>query len=149
MSSWPVLVFDIETIPDVVGLRALRQMDASVDDAGVYAAEIAERESLKRQVSEAKMKLMQAQVEPHFLFNTLGTLEHLIETDPAHAPTTEGTLLHSLPPACPERPQPHPRPRPAGRRVRVRCQRRGRQVAVQPCRLPCLMPDRVAVEPGG
>jgi predicted PolB exonuclease-like 3'-5' exonuclease len=43
MSSWPVLVFDIETIPDVAGLRALRQMDASVDDAGVYAAEIAER----------------------------------------------------------------------------------------------------------
>lgn len=43
MSSWPVLVFDIETIPDVAGLRALRQMDASIDDAGVYAAEIAER----------------------------------------------------------------------------------------------------------
>ena len=43
MSSWPVLVFDIESIPDVAGLRALRQMDASVDDAGVYAAEIAER----------------------------------------------------------------------------------------------------------
>jgi predicted PolB exonuclease-like 3'-5' exonuclease len=38
-----VLVFDLETIPDVGGLRALRQMDASVDDAGVYAAEIAER----------------------------------------------------------------------------------------------------------
>ncbi len=43
MWSWPVLVFDIETIPDVAGLRALRRMDASVDDAGVYAAEIAER----------------------------------------------------------------------------------------------------------
>ena len=43
MSSWPVLVFDIETIPDVAGLRALRQMDASVDDAGVYAAEMADR----------------------------------------------------------------------------------------------------------
>ena len=43
MASWPVLVFDIESIPDVAGLRTLRQMDASVDDAGVYAAEIAER----------------------------------------------------------------------------------------------------------
>jgi hypothetical protein len=48
MSSWPVLVFDIETIPDVAGLRALRQMDASVDDAGVYAAEIAERKERGR-----------------------------------------------------------------------------------------------------
>ncbi|MGZ5251523.1 MAG: 3'-5' exonuclease [Caldimonas sp.] len=40
---WPVLVFDIESIPDVAGLRALRQMDASADDAAVYAAEIADR----------------------------------------------------------------------------------------------------------
>ncbi|MEP6738936.1 MAG: 3'-5' exonuclease [Caldimonas sp.] len=43
MSSWPVLVFDIESIPDVAGLRALRGMDASADDATVYAAEIADR----------------------------------------------------------------------------------------------------------
>jgi predicted PolB exonuclease-like 3'-5' exonuclease len=43
MASWPVLVFDIESIPDVVGLRALRQMDASADDDAVYAAEIADR----------------------------------------------------------------------------------------------------------
>ncbi|MEO5881889.1 MAG: 3'-5' exonuclease [Caldimonas sp.] len=43
MSSWPVLVFDIESIPDVAGLRGLRQMDASVDDAAVYDAEIADR----------------------------------------------------------------------------------------------------------
>jgi predicted PolB exonuclease-like 3'-5' exonuclease len=43
MASWPVLVFDIESIPDVAGLRSLRQMDASVDDAAVYDAEIADR----------------------------------------------------------------------------------------------------------
>ena len=38
-----MLVFDIESIPDVAGLRAVRQMDPSLDDAGVYAAEIADR----------------------------------------------------------------------------------------------------------
>src|SRR3982751_2973822 len=43
MATAPVLVFDIESIPDVAGLRALRQMDPHLDDAGVYAAEIAER----------------------------------------------------------------------------------------------------------
>ena len=43
MPSSPVLVFDIESIPDVAGLRALRQIDASVDDDSVYAAEIADR----------------------------------------------------------------------------------------------------------
>jgi len=43
MASWPVLAFDIESIPDIAGLRALRPMDPGLDDAGVYAAEIADR----------------------------------------------------------------------------------------------------------
>jgi predicted PolB exonuclease-like 3'-5' exonuclease len=43
MSSWPVLVFDIETIPDIAGLRLLRSADASLTDAEVYAQECAER----------------------------------------------------------------------------------------------------------
>ena len=47
------------------------------------ATETAEAEQLKRQVVEARMAAMQAQVEPHFLFNTLASIDHLIETDPA------------------------------------------------------------------
>ena len=43
MASWPVLVFDIESIPDIAGLRSLRQMDPGTTDDAVYAAEIAER----------------------------------------------------------------------------------------------------------
>ena len=39
----PVLAFDIETIPDVAGLRLLRGGDPGLSDAEVYAAEIAER----------------------------------------------------------------------------------------------------------
>src|ERR1700738_4862521 len=39
----PVLAFDIETIPDVAGLRPLRGGEASLSDADVYAAEIADR----------------------------------------------------------------------------------------------------------
>ena len=41
----PVLAFDIETIPDVAGLRLLRGADPALSDAEVYAAEIAERAS--------------------------------------------------------------------------------------------------------
>jgi predicted PolB exonuclease-like 3'-5' exonuclease len=41
--SWPVLVFDIETIPDIAGLRLLRGADASLSDAEVHAQECAER----------------------------------------------------------------------------------------------------------
>ena len=39
----PVLVFDIETIPDVAGLRVLRGADPALSDAEVHAAEIADR----------------------------------------------------------------------------------------------------------
>jgi 3'-5' exonuclease len=43
VSGWPVLVFDIETIPDIAGLRRLRGADASTSDDAVLAAELAER----------------------------------------------------------------------------------------------------------
>ena len=38
-----VLAFDIETIPDVAGLRLLRGADPALSDGDVYAAEIADR----------------------------------------------------------------------------------------------------------
>ncbi|WP_439587079.1 3'-5' exonuclease [Hydrogenophaga sp.] len=41
--AWPVLVFDIESIPDVDGLRALRGASAVDTDEQVYAAWLAER----------------------------------------------------------------------------------------------------------
>jgi 3'-5' exonuclease len=41
--SWPVLVFDIESIPDVDGLRALRGAPADATDAQVYESWLTER----------------------------------------------------------------------------------------------------------
>jgi 3'-5' exonuclease len=41
---WPVLVFDIESIPDIAGLRALRGSAADATDEQVYAAWLAERQ---------------------------------------------------------------------------------------------------------
>ncbi len=41
--SWPVLVFDIESIPDMAGLRALRGVPPDVTDAQLYAAWAQER----------------------------------------------------------------------------------------------------------
>jgi len=60
------------------------------------ATEVAESESLKRQVVEARMAAMQAQVEPHFLFNTLASIDHLIETDPARASIMQKNLIALL-----------------------------------------------------
>jgi hypothetical protein len=60
------------------------------------ATETAESEQLKRQVVEARMAAMQAQVEPHFLFNTLASIDHLIETDPARASQMQKNLIALL-----------------------------------------------------
>jgi len=60
------------------------------------ATETAEAESLKRQVAEARMAAMQAQVEPHFLFNTLASIDHLIETDPTRASQMQKNLIALL-----------------------------------------------------
>ena len=60
------------------------------------ATEVAESESLKRQVIEARMAAMQAQVEPHFLFNTLASIDHLIETDPPRASKMQKNLIALL-----------------------------------------------------
>jgi signal transduction histidine kinase len=60
------------------------------------ATETAEAESLRRQVLEARMAAMQAQVEPHFLFNTLASIDHLIETDPKRASQMQKNLIALL-----------------------------------------------------
>ena len=62
----------------------------------VVATEMAESEALKRQVVEARMAAMQAQVEPHFLFNTLASIDHLIETDPPRASKMQKNLIALL-----------------------------------------------------
>jgi len=60
------------------------------------AQEVADAESLKRQVLEARMAAMQAQVEPHFLFNTLASIDHLIEVDPPRASRMQKQLIALL-----------------------------------------------------
>ena len=52
--------------------------------AALHKAE-ADRHLLSKQAIEAELKLMQAQVEPHFLFNTLASVQYLTETNPQQA----------------------------------------------------------------
>ena len=62
----------------------------------------ADRNRLSRQAIEAELKLMQAQVEPHFLFNTLASVQFLTETDPPRANMMLGHLLAYLRAALPQ-----------------------------------------------
>ena len=71
-----------------------RQIQAEAQAA--QAVQTAESESLKRQVVEARMAAMQAQVEPHFLFNTLASIDHLIEVDPRRASQMQKNLIALL-----------------------------------------------------
>ena len=62
----------------------------------------ADRSRLSRQAVEAELKTMQAQVEPHFLFNTLASVQYLIETDPPQAAKLLTHLLSYLRAALPQ-----------------------------------------------
>ncbi len=73
--------------------RAEKKADAAIA--------VADRETLQRQVVEARLQLLQAQVEPHFLFNTLAVVEHLIETAPARAAQMQRHLIEYLRAALP------------------------------------------------
>jgi hypothetical protein len=78
------------------GMKALMGGKVRADEKAKEANSIAEKEALLRQVSEAQMQMMQAQVEPHFLFNTLASVEYLIETDPPRAAAMQRSLISYL-----------------------------------------------------
>lgn len=52
----------------------------------------AERDAAARHAAEARLTLLQAQIQPHFLFNTLAALQHWVDTGDARA----APLLRSL-----------------------------------------------------
>ncbi len=95
MPSWPVLVFDIETIPDVAGLRALRQMDASIDDAGVYAAEIADRQA-RGKGDFMPLHLQRVLVISCVFRNAEGLRVHSIVDREADGTSQEGRVIQSF-----------------------------------------------------
>ena len=90
----PELAFLWIVASAIIKITYKRQIQAEAQAA--QATEAAEAESLKRQVVEARMAAMQAQVEPHFLFNTLASIDHLIETDPQRASVMQKNLIALL-----------------------------------------------------
>ncbi|MEI6738513.1 MAG: histidine kinase, partial [Pseudomonadota bacterium] len=56
----------------------------------------AEFANVNRQIVEAKLMALQAQVEPHFLYNTLANVQALTEVDPQQANLMTGHLIQYL-----------------------------------------------------
>ncbi len=77
-------------------IKASFKQQIQAEEKATAATYLAEAEQLKRQLVEARMAAMQAQVEPHFLFNTLASIDHLIETDPARASLMQKSLIALL-----------------------------------------------------
>ncbi|MDT7837746.1 sensor histidine kinase [Aquabacterium sp. OR-4] len=77
-------------------LKITYRQQIRAEATAAQAVETAEAESLKRQVVEARMAAMQAQIEPHFLFNTLASIDHLIEVDPQRASQMQKNLIALL-----------------------------------------------------
>jgi hypothetical protein len=79
-------------------VRKVAQADAKVKSA----QHVAEHEAMERQLAQARLQVLQAQVEPHFLFNTLAAIDFLIETDPHRASQMQKALITYLRGALPQ-----------------------------------------------
>jgi signal transduction histidine kinase len=60
-----------------------------------------ERSELERQALDARLHLLQAQVAPHFLFNTLANVQALVDSGSPHAPAVLRSLVQYLRAAVP------------------------------------------------
>jgi hypothetical protein len=94
MLYFPDLAFLIILTSIVIKASFKQQIEA--EEKATAATFMAEAEQLKRQLVEARMAAMQAQVEPHFLFNTLASIDYLIETNPARASLMQKSLIALL-----------------------------------------------------
>jgi hypothetical protein len=60
-----------------------------------------ERSQFERDALDARLRLLQAQVEPHFLFNTLANVRELVDSGSAQASAVLGSLIAYLRAAVP------------------------------------------------
>ncbi|GGY13332.1 sensor histidine kinase [Paludibacterium paludis] len=116
--SWPrlllatlglMIIGGIMNIPELVLLASLLLMVVKILAGGKREAELdasasrrrADVATLERRLAEARIEALQAQIEPHFLFNTLSSISQLIESDPSRAASMQRNLIDYLRSALP------------------------------------------------
>ncbi|MCQ4166053.1 sensor histidine kinase [Tahibacter harae] len=77
----------------------LRQRDSTVRNQALSFQ--LERERLERRALDARLRLLQAQVQPHFLFNTLANVRELVDSGSPQASAVLGSLIAYLRAAVP------------------------------------------------
>jgi len=94
----PVFMLIVASFIIKVVAGGKRRAELTADEA----TKRAETEQLERTVVEARMEALQAQIEPHFLFNTLASIDQLIQTDPPRASRMQQSLIRYLRSAMPQ-----------------------------------------------
>jgi len=94
----PVVFIILVSLIIKVVARGKRRAELTASEA----TRRAESEQLERAVLEARMEALQAQIEPHFLFNTLASIDQLIQTDPPRASRMQQSLIRYLRSAMPQ-----------------------------------------------
>ena len=92
-------VFPLLVAPWVALTALVRQREAWAREQAL-AFEL-ERSELARQALDARMRLLSAQVQPHFLFNTLANVHALVETGSGRAAEVLAQLIEYLRAAVP------------------------------------------------
>jgi sensor histidine kinase YesM len=92
-------VFSLLFVPWIAVSALLRQIKGEAEKQAL-AFEL-ERSQLERQALDARFRLLQAQVEPHFIFNTLANVRELVESGSPKAPTVLASLIAYLRAAVP------------------------------------------------
>jgi hypothetical protein len=100
MNGWTHLTFAAILLAPWTALAAIvRQKEAFARDQKLAFA--LERSELERQALDARLHLLQAQVAPHFLFNTLANVQALVEAGSPHASAVLRSLTAYLRAAVP------------------------------------------------
>jgi signal transduction histidine kinase len=99
-SGWTHLTFTaLFLAPWTAFVAIVRQKDAFARDQELTFA--LERSELERQALDARLHLLQAQVAPHFLFNTLANVQALVDAGSPHASAVLRSLTAYLRAAVP------------------------------------------------
>jgi LytS/YehU family sensor histidine kinase len=99
-NDWMLVTFAAMLVAPWTALAAIvRQKEAVVRDQNLAFA--LERSELERQAADARLHLLQAQVAPHFLFNTLANVQALVDAGSPHASPVLRSLIQYLRAAVP------------------------------------------------
>jgi hypothetical protein len=94
-----LIVLGLMAAPWIAVGSILRQREERAREQA-FAFEL-ERGELERKALDARLRLLQAQVEPHFLFNTLANVQALVEAQSPQAPKVLASLVAYLRAAVP------------------------------------------------